>query len=61
MRKENQPQIIYSNVKEIVEHQRYVFDSFGTELYLQSKELKKLKKNIVIISSNKITFIKQGW
>jgi hypothetical protein len=27
------PQIIYSNVKDIVEQQRYVFESFGIELY----------------------------
>ena len=34
-------QIIYSNVNEIIEHQKYVFDSFGTGRYQQHKELKK--------------------
>jgi two-component system, OmpR family, sensor histidine kinase VicK len=31
-------QIIYSNVNEIVKHQRFVFDSFGIGLFLLSRE-----------------------
>jgi two-component system, OmpR family, sensor histidine kinase VicK len=31
-------QIIYSNVKEIIEHQRFVFESFGAEQDQQSRE-----------------------
>jgi two-component system, OmpR family, sensor histidine kinase VicK len=39
-------QIIYSNVKEIIEHQRYVFDSFWSRAILAERRIKEIEEGI---------------
>ena len=48
MRKENQAaQIIYSNVKELVEHQRYVFDSFWARAMSGEQRIREIQEGTV--------------
>ena len=48
MRKENQQRrIIYSNVKELVEHQRYVFDSFWARAMSGEQRIREIQEGTV--------------
>ena len=39
-------QAIYSNVKEIIEHQKYVLKPYGVKPFLRSREYARLKKGM---------------
>jgi hypothetical protein len=38
-------QVIYSNVKDIVEQEKYVFESFGIKQYQQQKNVESVRLN----------------